>query len=155
VSERGKTSAAPDSKLGAETRKNQVQASSNLQASVSDKYASSFLRPQDYVINICSRETTAQAKAEQESEPTEPLNEDDALEARRKRREAIRAKYRSQATPLHLKALNVGESETDTSTPGTEPTSAKETSGIFFFSIEVCISETNRCQIRLSAGLSL
>jgi serine/threonine-protein kinase PRP4 len=132
VSERRKTSAAPDSKLGAEKRKNQVQPSSNLKAFVSNEYVLMFLRPQNLVTDICHREIPPNAEVEQKSETAEPLNEDDALEARRKRREAIRAKYRSQATPLHLKALNVGESETDSSTPGIEPTSAKETLGIFF-----------------------
>lgn len=111
VRERGKASVvAPDMKLGAETRKNQVQASSNLQAHVADE------------------ETTPNPEVAQEPELAEPINEIDALEARRKRREAIRAKHRSQATPLHLKALNVGDVETDSSTPSTEPTSAKETS---------------------------
>lgn len=57
------------------------------------------------------------------------MDEATALEARRKRREAIRAKYRSQATPLHLKALNVPDGETDSSTPGTEPLSARDVSG--------------------------
>lgn len=42
------------------------------------------------------------------------------MDARRKRREAIQAKYRSQATPLHLKALHLGDGDTDSSTPGAE-----------------------------------
>ncbi|KAJ6143466.1 hypothetical protein N7471_002919 [Penicillium samsonianum] len=110
VRERGKASVVAPEKVGAEKRKNQVQASSNLQAHVADE------------------ETTPNSEIAQEPELAEPINEADALEARRKRREAIRAKHRSQATPLHLKALNVGEVETDSSTPGTEPTSAKEAS---------------------------
>lgn len=81
--------------------------------------------------NIRSRETTPNPEIVQEPELAEPINEADALEARRKRREAIRAKHRSQATPLHLKALNVGEVETDSSTPSTKPTSVKETFGEF------------------------
>ncbi|KAJ5577257.1 hypothetical protein N7535_004183 [Penicillium sp. DV-2018c] len=99
---------APDLKRGAETRNNQVQASSNLQASVADE-------------NSAPNPEIAPAP-----EPVEPVNELDALEARRKRREAIRAKHRSQATPLHLKSLSVGETDTDSSMTGTEPTSAKE-----------------------------
>ncbi|KAJ5158466.1 uncharacterized protein N7500_008117 [Penicillium coprophilum] len=111
VRERGKTLVvSPDLKLGAEKQKNQVQASSSHQAHVADE------------------EITPNPEIAQEPELAEPINEVDALEARRKRREAIRAKHRSQATPLHLKALNVGDVETDSSTPGTEPTSAKETS---------------------------
>jgi serine/threonine-protein kinase PRP4 len=65
----------------------------------------------------------------EEPEPSEPMDEAAALEARRKRREAIKAKYRSQATPMHLKALQVPDGETDSSTPGTEPTSAQDMSG--------------------------
>ncbi|KAJ5382662.1 hypothetical protein N7517_000573 [Penicillium concentricum] len=114
VRERGKASVvSQDLRLGAEKQKNQVQASSNLQAHVADE------------------ETTPNPEIAQEPELAEPINEADALEARRKRREAIRAKHRSQATPLHLKALNVGDVETDSSTPGTEATSPKEASGGF------------------------
>ncbi|KAG0155088.1 hypothetical protein PDIDSM_661 [Penicillium digitatum] len=110
VRERGKAPVvAQDLKLGAEKQKNQVQASFYLQAHVADE------------------ETPPNPEIVQEPELAEPINEADALEARRKRREAIRAKHRSQATPLHLKALNVGEVETDSSTPSTKPTSVKET----------------------------
>ncbi|KAJ5512038.1 hypothetical protein N7453_004141 [Penicillium expansum] len=129
VRERGKASVvAQDLKLGAEKQKNQVQASSNLQAHVADEYVYSVTEEEERATNIHPRETTPNQDIAQEPELTEPINEADALEARRKRREAIRAKHRSQATPLHLKALNVSEVETDSSTPGTEPTSAKETS---------------------------
>ncbi|KGO46474.1 hypothetical protein PEX1_005650 [Penicillium expansum] len=132
VRERGKASVvAQDLKLGAEKQKNQVQASSNLQAHVADEYVYSVTEEEERATNIHPRETTPNQDIAQEPELAEPINEADALEARRKRREAIRAKHRSQATPLHLKALNVSEVETDSSTPGTEPTSAKETSGEF------------------------
>ncbi|KAJ5481675.1 hypothetical protein N7475_000487 [Penicillium sp. IBT 31633x] len=111
VSERGKASVvAPNLKRGAETRENQVQASSNRQAHVTDE---GF---------------TPTPEIAPEPDLSEPVNEIDALEARRKRREAIRAKHRSQATPLHLKALNVGDGDTDSSATGTEPSSAKESS---------------------------
>ncbi|KAJ5804606.1 uncharacterized protein N7518_000909 [Penicillium psychrosexuale] len=130
VRERGKASVgASDLKLGAEKEKNQVQASSNLKAHVADEYVYFVAGEKERVANIRLRETPNPELA-QEPELAEPIDEAAALEARRKRREAIRAKHRSQATPLHLKALNV-EVETDSSTPGTEPTSAKEASGIF------------------------
>lgn len=67
----------------------------------------------------------------EESQPSEPIDEAAALEARRKRREATRAKYRTQATPLHLQAVHAGDGDTDSSTPGTEPTSAQDTAGRF------------------------
>jgi serine/threonine-protein kinase PRP4 len=53
----------------------------------------------------------------EESQP-EPVDEAAALEARRRRREAIRAKYRNQTTSLHLQAVQV---DTDSSTPGSTP----------------------------------
>lgn len=141
VRERGKASViAQDLKLGAEKQKNQVQASSNLQARVTDEYVYSVTDKEERVTNIHPRETTPNPEIAQEPELAEPINEVDALEARRKRREAIRAKHRSQATPLHLKALNVGEVETDSSTPGTEPTSAKEASGGFLSDKHTLIS---------------
>lgn len=139
--ERGKASViAQDLKLGAEKQKNQVQASSNLQARVTDEYVYSVTDKEGRVTNVHLRETTPNPEIAQEPELAEPINEVDALEARRKRREAIRAKHRSQATPLHLKALNVGEVETDSSTPGTEPTSAKEASGGFLSDKHTLIS---------------
>lgn len=54
----------------------------------------------------------------QEQQPAEAVDEAAQLEARRKRREAIRAKYKSQATPLHLQAVHAGDS--DSSTPGAD-----------------------------------
>lgn len=64
----------------------------------------------------------------------EPVDEEAALEALRKRREAIRAKYRSsgtsQATPLQLKALHIPETDTDVSTPDTDTGSAQNTPGV-------------------------
>ncbi|TQB72927.1 U4/U6 small nuclear ribonucleoprotein prp4 [Monascus purpureus] len=62
---------------------------------------------------------TAPAPQENQEEPAELLDEAARLEARRKRREAIKAKYRGQATPLRLQALHI-RGETDSSTPGTD-----------------------------------
>lgn len=54
--ERGKASViAQDSKLGAEKQKNQVQASSNLQARVTDEYVYSFPDKEERVANIPSQ----------------------------------------------------------------------------------------------------
>ncbi|KAL4885080.1 kinase-like protein [Aspergillus karnatakaensis] len=44
-----------------------------------------------------------------EQEPIEPLDEAAQLEARRRRREAIKAKYQSQATPLRIQALALAD----------------------------------------------
>ncbi|KAJ5326688.1 hypothetical protein MYU51_001855 [Penicillium brevicompactum] len=122
VSERAKSSVAQDSKPGAETRENQVQASSSRQAFVSNEYALLFRGQGKKFTDVYHREV-AHPEPVEDTEPVEPVNEDDALEARRKRREAIRAKYRNQP------AASVGETETDTPTPGPEPINAKETPG--------------------------
>ncbi|RAL15534.1 putative serine/threonine protein kinase (Prp4) [Aspergillus homomorphus CBS 101889] len=59
------------------------------------------------------------SETQEEQQPVEPVDEAAQLEARRKRREAIRAKYRGQATPLRLQALQIG-SDRDSATPSAE-----------------------------------
>ncbi|RQM07344.1 hypothetical protein DH86_00003083, partial [Scytalidium sp. 3C] len=49
--------------------------------------------------------------------PEEPIDEATLIEQRRKRREAIKAKYRGSATPLLVQALQLGE-KSGQSTPG-------------------------------------
>lgn len=90
-----------DSKLNAETKPNQMK--------------------QDLPtrVHFADEPETPVSDAVEEPEISEPIDEAAAMEARRKRREAIRAKYRSQATPMHLKAVHAGEVETDSSTPTT------------------------------------
>ncbi|KAL4958281.1 kinase-like domain-containing protein [Aspergillus filifer] len=87
VSERGKPSAvARDSRQYAETQENQVQAASTAAANTGNDRVN-----------------------EPDVEPVEPLDEAAQLEARRKRREAIKAKYKDQATPLRIQALNIAD----------------------------------------------
>ncbi|KAJ5539890.1 hypothetical protein N7513_008222 [Penicillium frequentans] len=106
----GKTPAGSrDSKLGAETQSTQVQ-----QALSSRVHFADNVKP-------------SSSDVAEDSQPSEPIDEAAALEARRKRREATRAKYRTQTTPLHLQAVLAGDGDTDSSTPGTEPTSAQDT----------------------------
>lgn len=140
ISEREKVSIAPDPKRGAETRESQMQKPSSYQSHVSDEYVHVSRGQHNFVADNSYREVTPSAEIIQESEPAEPVNEEDALEARRRRREATRAKYRSQATPLHLKALKIGDSETDTSMSGTEPTNANEISGMLLYNA-VCFTK--------------
>ncbi|KAF9889963.1 U4/U6 small nuclear ribonucleoprotein prp4 [Aspergillus nanangensis] len=64
--------------------------------------------------------TDATTPEEQDYQPTGPMDEAAQLEARRKRREATKAKYRGQATPLRLQALHIG-SDRESSTPSVEP----------------------------------
>ncbi|KAJ5155463.1 hypothetical protein N7492_008266 [Penicillium capsulatum] len=109
VSERGKHPRdSRYSKLGAETQKNQVQQALPTHAHVADE-----------------PDTPVTAESVEEAPVSEPVDEAAALEARRQRREAIRAKYRSQATPLHLKAVQAGGADTDSSTPGNETDSPR------------------------------
>lgn len=133
VSERGKlSSSARDSRLGAEKNENQVQQGlPTRNAYVTDVYVEKF----DWIQrlradSLCRADMHSQTGAINQTEPAEPIDEEAALEARRKRREAIRAKYRSQATPLHLQALQLADADTDISTPGTDTGSVHETTGM-------------------------
>ncbi|KAF4267371.1 hypothetical protein CNMCM8812_002338 [Aspergillus fumigatus] len=101
MSERGKPPVvAQDSRQDAEVRKNQV-----LQV---PSHPSSLVEDSATGPPVQESQDTAE-------EPAETLDEAARLEARRKRREAIKAKYRAQATPLRLQA-HVG-ADTDSSTP--------------------------------------
>ncbi|KAL2860406.1 kinase-like protein [Aspergillus pseudodeflectus] len=101
VSERGNTPAfAHISKQDAETQK--IQAAPSALVS-SDKYRF-------------------------EPSSIEPLDEAAQLEARRKRREAIKAKYRGQATPLRIQALHLGGDRDSTPPTSQAVTPSNETS---------------------------
>ncbi|KAL2810647.1 kinase-like domain-containing protein [Aspergillus granulosus] len=109
VGERGNTPAlAQNYREDAETRNNHIQA------------APSAPIPGD------ENRENGLANGSAEQPPAEPLDEAAQLEARRKRREAIKAKYRGQATPLRIQALHLsgdGGSTTPTSeavTPSNE-----------------------------------
>lgn len=133
VSERGSNpvvAPAPGHK-SAETRENQVQqqASSTATDSGVNRYVYSgltvFLSLLLLLLSSNTNIFSAPTEPEQEQQPAEPVDESAQLEARRKRREAIRAKYKSQANPLQLQALHAGIDhgavESETSTPSTEP----------------------------------
>ncbi|KAE8146542.1 kinase-like domain-containing protein [Aspergillus avenaceus] len=109
VSERGQIPVARDSKGDAETRTSQVQQGLENSSSVTKESANA----------------TTQAKPEG-PQSAEPVDEAAQLEARRKKREAIRAKYRGQATPLRLQALHIA-SDRDSSTPSTDPVEPNNT----------------------------
>ncbi|RAH48078.1 putative serine/threonine protein kinase (Prp4) [Aspergillus brunneoviolaceus CBS 621.78] len=107
VSERGKAPVvARDLKSHAETQKPQVQQASET--------------PSVRLESVNNAQTT-ETQVEQQHE--EPVDEAAQLEARRKRREAIRAKYRGQATPLRLQALHIG-GDGDSTTPSAAGTAA-------------------------------
>ncbi|KAL2868283.1 putative serine/threonine protein kinase (Prp4) [Aspergillus lucknowensis] len=89
---------AQDSRQNAETQKNQVQEASSAPGSSGNPHAN------------CSADDSAG------QQPIETLDEAAQLEARRKRREAIRAKYKAQETPLRIQALHLG-GDGDMTTP--------------------------------------
>jgi serine/threonine-protein kinase PRP4 len=63
--------------------------------------------------------------------PTQqPLDEAALLEERRKRREAIKAKYKGQATPLLVSALHLKTPTSATPTPGPLVTDTPLTPGM-------------------------
>ncbi|KAI9372680.1 kinase-like domain-containing protein [Aspergillus egyptiacus] len=117
VSERGTTPAvAQDSRQDAETQKNQVQAaSSDAPSSGDDRY----VEPALLWVKFTDFSVSVNGQADENVEPIEPVDEAAQLEARRKRREAIRAKYKTQATPLRIQALHLGD-ERDSTTPTSE-----------------------------------
>lgn len=101
VSERGEPPAvARHSRKDAETQKNQVQAASTAATSNGDDRVNG---PAETV----------------EEQPAEPIDEAAQLEERRRRREAIRAKYRDQAAPLRIQALHLS-GDRDSTPPTSE-----------------------------------
>lgn len=52
---------------------------------------------------------TKPAAVEEPEPESEPVDEDALIEQRRKRREAIKAKYRGSAPPLLVQALHLGD----------------------------------------------
>ncbi|OJJ61101.1 hypothetical protein ASPSYDRAFT_56487 [Aspergillus sydowii CBS 593.65] len=118
VSERGEPPAvARHSRKDAETQKNQVQAASTAATSNGDDryvWPSSSKRN---CTNVCS---SVNGPAETvEEQPAEPIDEAAQLEERRRRREAIRAKYRDQAAPLRIQALHLS-GDRDSTPPTSE-----------------------------------
>ncbi|OAX84262.1 CMGC/DYRK/PRP4 protein kinase [Emergomyces africanus] len=97
VSERGKPPGdAREKRQQAESRGNQMQQASHI-AAKSDKWDITPASSNDNETN---------------EPPPEPVDEATLIEQRRKRREAIKAKYRDQSTPLLIKALEA-RNETD------------------------------------------
>ncbi|EEP82516.1 serine/threonine-protein kinase prp4 [Uncinocarpus reesii 1704] len=60
--------------------------------------------------------------------PSEPVDEAALIERRRKRREAIKAKYRGQATPLLVQALQIGTETGSTASNASESASKADSS---------------------------
>ncbi|MCJ1385322.1 U4/U6 small nuclear ribonucleoprotein prp4 [Xylographa soralifera] len=109
VSDRGHIPVATASiRREAETRKNQTQDSSHSKQSISHI-------PDKKVVEAATDNEKLPAPVQ-----SQPLDEASLIEERRKRREAIKAKHRGQATPLLVQALA-------TSTIQTPPTSTSDT----------------------------
>lgn len=121
VSDRGHSPvAAAQLKREAETRTNQIQrinTSAKEQRDSPTEYVQSSLAPQ---FADGKNDSTAEkdgTNADRISQPTstQPADEATLIEERRKRREAIKARHRGQATPLLVQALALDT----TSTPST------------------------------------
>lgn len=63
----------------------------------------------DYNRNVATEKGSLK-RAHEEPEIEEPVDEAKLIEERRKKREAIKAKYRGQATPLLVSALGLSDS---------------------------------------------
>ena len=93
----------------------------------------------EYLLLIVVSTNATTQDTHEEPQPAEPVDEATQLEARRKRREAIRAKYRGQATPLRLQALHIA-GDGGSSTPNSEPVAPNNAaSGMWLF--HLCSTE--------------
>ena len=129
VSERGQSpSVAPVSKNHTETRDSQAARSTtttNDTSGMSREYVSGVGMVDQ--ANTFDRNGKAQAETNTSTSLAEPLDEAAIIEERRKRREAIRAKYRTQPTPLLVQALQQGsEAASPTSTANATKASSVE-----------------------------
>ena len=90
--------------------------------------AKSVLRPEpNHYTNMAAREHEANSQDGPVEKPI--LDESALIEERRKRREALKNKYRGQATPLLVQALHIGaESNKTTPAPESSPGSPAQTS---------------------------
>jgi len=99
----------------------------NLNVDKNHKRCISDLRVQfeetvDIYANGRNEPSTGELKSEPAEDPVvqEPLDEAKLLEERRKRREAIKAKYKGQATPLLVSALHINTSAPNSPMSGTK-----------------------------------
>lgn len=82
-------------------------------------------------LNGAPKDVEAAGAHDQAAHDSEPLDEAALIEERRKRREAIKAKYKGQSTPLIVQVLQPGV-ESGPSTPQAEsPVSRTERSGMY------------------------
>ena len=146
MSERGSTpSVAQNSRTHAETQVSQtssgtIQKGSNLGTAGYVSPLANNIPPNTYV------STTAQPGQTDNSLGLEPKDEAAIIEERRKRREAIRAKYRSQPTPLLVQALEQ---------KGSEPVSAATTPTTSKAITPESGQSTNQLIVRLAADKNL
>ena len=112
VSERGNPPVvARNSRQEAEIGRHQVQQdSNNTNSGTLDRYVDSIYKNSE-ANGLCRSVDSKTAH-----EPLGPVDEASLIEERRRRREAIKAKYRGPGTPLLVQALHIGN-ETKTSTP--------------------------------------
>ena len=118
VSERGTTlGTAASSKTEAEQKQSQTSKSVSFKLGTkakADKYVHGrcSLKGANYPGDSGARSREADAPNGDTPMDSEPLDEAALIEQRRKKREAIKAKHRSQGTPLLVQALNMNNTST-------------------------------------------
>lgn len=77
------------------------------------------------------------------AEPVQPLDEAAQLEERRKRREAIRAKYKDQAPPLRVQALHLGgDGDSASASPAVTPSNETPGTQLTFMGIHANVADS-------------
>lgn len=136
VSDRGHSPvAAAQLKREAETRTNQIQRvdiSAGVRMDSSAEYVPSSLGPQfaDGKNDSTAEKLGTNADGTTQPRSTQPADEATLIEERRKRREAIKARHRGQATPILVQALALDTNSTPSTpkpivTPENNPTQGK------------------------------
>jgi serine/threonine-protein kinase PRP4 len=99
----------------AKTTQGQLQQHKNGNDGINlEKYVGRQSRRVYHMLTVCRPQSTSDDSIETQEEP---VDEATLIEQRRKRREAIKAKYRGSATPLLVQALHLGD-KSGGSTPG-------------------------------------
>ncbi|KAF3938013.1 hypothetical protein ABW19_dt0209329 [Dactylella cylindrospora] len=118
------TTSTPSASSAGVTRKSDLSGTTEARRSVSFRLPSRETPPDADIIDTRSespKEVTQESKDIEMAEPPKAVDEIAILEERRKRREAIKAKYKGQATPLLVSALALN-SPTIATTPSAEAT---------------------------------
>ena len=84
--------------------------------------------------------------------PAEPMDEAALIEQRRRRREAIKAKHRGQATPLLVQALNISNVSSSSASAPVTPREVSQASGKKSFHCETVSANENQPDLHNSTS---